>query len=198
MAQHQRILAMSTTTGLTIPFTGLRKQYNGLREEILNATDDVLRSGQLMNGNHTVEFEHWLAKKNQTRFAVTCHSGTQALEIIAEYWRNESVNDHPRVFMPTFSYVATANAFIRAGWDIHFIDTDAYGIIDDQKFPSQVEYDAVVLVGLYGNSITHSAHVRSWNQWVAKNTIVIEDAAQHWLANDCIRIGDCEIGRAHV
>jgi len=191
MAQHQRILAMSTTTGLTIPFTGLRKQYNGLRDEILNATDDVLRSGQLMNGNHTVEFEHWLAKKNQTRFAVTCHSGTQALEIIAEYWRTELVNDHPRVFMPTFSYVATANAFIRAGWDIHFIDTDAYGIIDDQKFPSLVEYDAVVLVGLYGNSITHSAHVRSWNHWVAKNTIVIEDAAQHWLANDCIRIGDC-------
>ena len=39
-----------TSTGLTIPFTGLKKQYNNLRTEILDATDEVLRSGQLMNG----------------------------------------------------------------------------------------------------------------------------------------------------
>jgi dTDP-4-amino-4,6-dideoxygalactose transaminase len=182
---------MPTTTGLTIPFTGLRKQYNALRDQVLGATDEVLRSGVLMNGNNTAEFEHWLTKRNRVKYAVTCGSGTQALEIIAEYWRTQ-INHaaRPRVFMPSFTYVATANAFIRAGWDIHFIDTDAYGILDDTKFPATVEYDAVVLVGLYGSSITHSAHVRSWNQWVAKNTIVIEDAAQHWLANECTRIGD--------
>ena len=180
---------MPTTTGLTIPFTGLRKQYNTLRDQVLNATDEVLRSGVLMNSNNTAEFEHWLARKNRVKYAVTCHSGTQALEIIAEYWATQSIQ-RPRVFMPSFTYVATANAFIRAGWDIQFIDTDAYGIIDDTKFPQLVEYDAVVLVGLYGKSITHSAHIRSWNSWVAKDTIVIEDAAQHWLANDCQRIGD--------
>jgi dTDP-4-amino-4,6-dideoxygalactose transaminase len=160
-----------------------------LRTEILDATDEVLRSGSLMNGNNTAEFEHWLAKKNRANYAVTCHSGSQALEIIAAYWATQ-LPMHPKVLMPSFTYVATANAFIRAGWDLHFIDTDAYGIMDDQKFPGLVEYDAVVLVGLYGNSITHSAHVRSWNQWVSKNTIVIEDAAQHWLSNECIRIGD--------
>lgn len=181
---------MPTTTGLTIPFVGLKKQYNTLREQILSTTDEVLRSGILMNGNNTAEFEHWLAKKNRVQYAVTCHSGTQALEIIAEYWRTQINRSNPKVFLPCFTFVATANAFIRAGWDLHFIDTDAYGIIDDNKFPSSIEYDAVVLVGLYGNSITHSSQVRSWNRWVANNTIVIEDAAQHWLANDCQRIGD--------
>lgn len=181
---------MPTTTGLTIPFVGLRKQYNLLRDQVLNATDDVLRSGQLMNGNHTAEFEHWLARRNRVDYAVTCHSGTQALELIAHYYRYSMANPHPRVLMPSFSYVATANAFISAGWDLHFIDTDAYGILDDTKFPESIDYDAVVLVGLYGNSITHSAHVRSWNRWVSNQTTVIEDAAQHWLANGCQRIGD--------
>ena len=181
---------MPTSTGLTIPFTGLRKQYNNLRKEILDVTDEVLRSGQLMNGNYTAEFEHWLARKNRVKYAVTCHSGTHALEIVAEYYRQELSLVNPRVFMPSFTYVATANAFIRAGWELYFIDTDAYGVMDDTKFPHSVEYDAVVLVGLYGSSITHSAHIRSWNSWVAKNTIVIEDAAQHWLANECQRIGD--------
>ena len=182
---------MFTTTGFTIAHTGLQKQYNHLRDEILNATDEVLRSGVLMNGNNTTEFEHWLARRNQSRYAVTCHSGTQALEIIAEYYRKKIGLDNPRVFMPSFSYVATANAFERAGWDIHFIDTDAYGILDDSKLPALVEYNAVVLVGLYGHSITHAAHVKSWRDWLSHNTIVIEDAAQHWLAADCNRIGDC-------
>lgn len=190
MAEYQPFLEMPTTTGLTIPFVGLRKQYNAIRDQVLNATDDVLRSGQLMNGNHTAEFEHWLALKNRVSYAVTCHSGTQALEIIAHYYRASMTNANPTVLIPSFTFVATANAFMQAGWDLHFVDTDAYGIIDDTKFPQLVDYDAVVLVGLYGNSITHSAHVRSWNRWVANNTIVIEDAAQHWLANDCQRIGD--------
>lgn len=181
---------MPITTGLTIPFTGLKKQYNNLRDEILGVTDEVLRSGQLMNGNNTAEFEHWLAKKNRVKYAVACHSGTHALEIIAEFWANESTLQ-PKVLLPSFTYVATANAFIRAGWDLHFIDTDVYGIFDDTKIPALDNYEAVVLVGLYGHSITHSAHVRSWNRWIASNTIVIEDAAQHWLANDCTRIGDC-------
>jgi dTDP-4-amino-4,6-dideoxygalactose transaminase len=74
---------------LIIPFTGLRKQYNNLRTEILDATDEVLRSGQLMSGNYTTEFENWLAQRNHSKYAVTCHSGSQALEIIAEYYRQQ-------------------------------------------------------------------------------------------------------------
>ncbi len=35
------------------------------------------------------------------------------------------------------TYVATANAFIRAGWDIHIIDTDIHGLIDVNKIPKE-------------------------------------------------------------
>lgn len=179
---------MPTTTGLTIPFTGLRKQYNNLRQEILDATDEVLRSGQLMNGNYTAEFEDWLAKKNKSKYAITCHSGTHALEIIAEYYKKELNIDHPVVLIPTVTYAATANAFIRAGWDIHLLDVDSYGLLDARKI-SDVGYDAVVLVGLYGASVTHLGSARTWEQWLYKGTIIIEDAAQHWLAADATRVG---------
>jgi dTDP-4-amino-4,6-dideoxygalactose transaminase len=57
--------------GLKIPFTGLKKQYNTLRTEILDVTDEVLRSGQLMAGNYTAEFESWLAKKESQQL---CHN----------------------------------------------------------------------------------------------------------------------------
>jgi dTDP-4-amino-4,6-dideoxygalactose transaminase len=183
---------MPATTGLTIPFSGLRKQYHTIRGEILDATDEVLRSGQLMNGNHTVEFENWLQKKNQVKYAICCHSGTQALEILAEWFLKQlAVSDlplTPTVLIPSITYVATANAFARAGWDIHFIDTDAHGILNYSKIPQGVAYQAVVLVGLYGHSLSNYGDFRNWTEWKHKDVVVIEDAAQHWLASDCQRI----------
>lgn len=176
-------------TGLKIAFTGLQKQYNNLRTEILDATDEVLRSGQLMDGNFTAEFENWLAGRNSTKYAVTCHSGTQALEIIAAYYATQSGTPNPpTVLIPAVTYVATANAFMRAGWDVHFVDVDAYGIFDMRSIPD-VSYQAMVLVGLYGASITHIGDTKIWRQTVLRDGLVIEDAAQHWLAGGAVRIG---------
>ena len=176
-------------TGLQIPFTGLKKQYNDLRQEILEVTDEVLRSGQLMNGNYTAEFENWLAKKNRVKYATTLHSGTSALECIAEYYAtSSSLPNPPKALIPTLTYAATANAFIRAGWDIHFVDTDNQGIFDVRRIP-ETSYQAIVVVGLYGAAITHMGDINTWRRWTLSDCIVVEDAAQHWLAADCQRIG---------
>lgn len=176
-------------TGLTIPFVGLVKQYNNLRTEILDATDEVLRSGQLLDGNFTAEFENWLSRRNGVKYAVTCHSGTQALEIIAAYYATQSgAPNPPTVLIPAVTYVATANAFMRAGWDVHFVDVDACGIFDMRSIPD-VSYQAMVLVGLYGAAITHIGDTKIWRQTVLRDGLVIEDAAQHWLAGGAIRIG---------
>ena len=168
--------------GLKIPFTGLKKQYNTLRTEILEVTDEVLRSGQLMAGNYTAEFENWLARKNHSKYAVTCHSGSQALEIIAEYYRLQTSVVPPKVLVPAMTYVATANAFIRAGWTVHIADTDANGLLDQQKIPHDLSVQATVLVGLYGSAVNAD---RFWG-----TDLVIEDGAQHWLANKCNRVGN--------
>jgi dTDP-4-amino-4,6-dideoxygalactose transaminase len=46
-----------------------------------------------------------------------------------------------------------------------------------------------VLVGLYGASITHLGDVKVWRNWTINDRIIIEDAAQNWLAADGHRIG---------
>ena len=168
--------------GLKIPFTGLKKQYNNLRTEILDVTDEVLRSGQLMQGNYTAEFENWLAKKNHSKYAVTCHSGSQALEIIAEFYRLQTSVNPPRVVVPAITYVATANAFIRAGWEVHIVDTDTLGLLDKRKISQDLSVQATVLVGLYGAAVNAD---RFW-----ATDLIIEDGAQHWLSNNCNRIGN--------
>ena len=176
-------------SGFQIPFTGLQRQYNNLREEILNTTDQVLSSGQLMNGPWTEQFENWISIKSTDAYAVTCHSGTQALEIIAGYWKSMNVGANPVVLVPSLTFSATAHAFMRAGWDLHFIDVDVNGLFDPGKIPPGLDYQAVVLVGLYGASVSHIGRVNDWTHWTDKDVIVIEDAAQNWLGNKSTRVG---------
>ena len=68
---------------MKIPFLGLKRQYANLKDELLEATDAALREGQLVNGLFTRSFEQWLCARTGAKYAVTVHSGTQALEIIA-------------------------------------------------------------------------------------------------------------------
>ena len=166
-------------SGLTIPFTGIRRQYNNLRTEILDITDTVLRSGALMSGNYTYEFEDWLARRNHQPYAITCHSGTQALEIIAAWYRT-GWDTPPTVAVPTLTYPATLNAFVRADWNLHIVDTDRYGVMDMTKLAHVANIHAICSVGLYGQSVQRMMQ----NLWTLTHP-VIEDGAQHWLSNDC-------------
>ena len=161
-------------SGYQIPFTGLKRQYNNLRQEILHVTDEVLTSGCLMDGSYTDEFTNWIANRNRSKYAILCHSGTQALEIIALYFGQSIGSQPPTVVIPALTYPATANAWIRAGWNIYILDTDNYGQMDARKLPDDLSYQAVCLVGLYGQSV--------WNTWPRTNDLMIEDAAQHWLS----------------
>ena len=181
-----------TTTGLTIPFTGLKKQYNELRTEILDAADSALRTGNFMNGTYTAEFEQWLAKRNKVNYAVTCHSATNALEAMAAYYYH-SLNHVPNVLLPTMTYIATVNAFLREGWEVTLVDCDAYGVMNLDKIPNYINFDLVVIVGLFGISVydlidLHWRHKFKNEAWDL-SPIVVEDAAQHWLAHDCDRAG---------
>jgi len=172
--------------GSLIQFTGLQRQYNNLRQEILDATDHVLASGRLMNAEHTANFESWLAYENHVKHAVTCHSGTQALEIIASFARQRLGINPPTVLVPSMTFPASANAFVRAGWNLHFVDTDAYGNMNLTKINPDVSYQAILGIGLYGSALPNVLQNRMGSG-------LIEDAAQHWLSNGCIRYGSTAI-----
>lgn len=174
---------------LAVPFFGIQRQYNNLRTEILDATDAVLRSGQVMSGNNTIEFENWLALKNHAKHAITCHSGTQALEIMASYYALDSVT-RPRVVMGSMTYNASANAFLRQGWDVEFADVDSYGVIDTHHINHANLPAAVLMIGIYGAAIENPFSSRGWaERLILKNMIILEDAAQHWLSDNCQRRG---------
>lgn len=171
-----------------IKFNGLDRQYLSIKDEIDQAVQEVYASGQLMNGYHTERFENWLIRYNSSRYAVTVHSGTHALEAVAEFYRTQFAHP-PTVLIPTLTYRATANAFIRAGWILRFVDTDRYGLLNFNSLPEKIDYEAVVLVGLYGASVAHLGNTQTWQDWLYHDVLVFEDGAQHWLAESGDRVG---------
>lgn len=170
-----------------IPFFGLARQYRNLKEELLESTDKVLQSGQLMDGAFTAAFETWLAMKTNTTFAITVHSGTQALEIMAK-WAKEPHESlwqiKPVARLPNITYVATLNAFLNAGYEIELVDTDKNGLMTTRLDESELlsAFGKITCaVGLYG------ANPPSANDLGLTPRLV--DGAQHWLVADYIGDG---------
>jgi dTDP-4-amino-4,6-dideoxygalactose transaminase len=167
-------------TILTIPHFGLKRQYSNLRDELLQATDDVLNEGILVDGEYTHKFETWLAKKNKCNYAIVTHSGTQALEFIAQYVRFRALSDNsskPKIILPDLSYPATLNAFLSNDWEVELSDTNKYGCLpvdnleDLSSLPGISNHVYHCYVGLYGAEAP---------LYFNKRTIV--DGAQHWLS----------------
>ena len=159
---------------MNIPHFGLVRQYKNIGEELLDATHRALKDGQLVGGHYTRSFEEWLKHKTKTKYAITVHSGTQALEIIARWKKikhTETMQGNPKVRIPNLTYPATLNAFLTAGWDVELADTDKNGILNREPRVGGV-YDC--LMGFAGR--------RPWPDSRYEDSFgVIVDGAQHWL-----------------
>ena len=164
-------------SGLVIPHFGLARQYKNIGEELLDATHRALKDGQLVGGHYTRSFEEWLKHRTKTKYAVTVHSGTQALEIIARYKKQKHHNTmvgNPKIRIPNLTYPATLNSFLTAGWDVILADTDKHGIITQEHREAGI-YDCPM--GFAGN--------RPWpDSTYQESHGVIVDGAQHWLVAD--------------
>ena len=175
-----------------VKYFGLDRQYKNLKDELLDATDSVLSSGSLNDGIYAQKFSDWLSIKTKTVYVILCHSGTQALEIIARYERDTSPDQDPyaeweydketyrTIRVPNLTYPATMNAFLSAGLKVELADTDRNGIILPQ---SEDELQKIEChVGLFG---APTVAVESDNGvGVLNNNIAIVDGAQHWLIAD--------------
>jgi dTDP-4-amino-4,6-dideoxygalactose transaminase len=171
-------------SGYQVPHFGLKRQYKNLKDELLDATDRAMKDGQLVGGHYTRSFEEWLKHKTKTKYAITVHSGTQALEIIARWKKlkhSETMDGNPKVLVPNLTYPATLNAFLTVGWDVELSDTDKNGII----FPNTQGGVYECVMGFAGRKPWADASYSS-----AYGVIV--DGAQHWLVAD----GDVGSGMA--
>lgn len=157
----------------------IRINAPSIGEEEIQAVTEVLRSGILTDksgmGPRVSEFERTFAKEVDAKYAVAVSSGTAALHaslLAADVGRDDEV------ILPSFTYVATAEAVLLAGAKPIFaeIDEDTYcisveGIEDCLSHKTR----AIIPVDLYG----HPADLDPINEIAhSRDIAVIEDAAQ--------------------
>src|SRR5256712_411585 len=102
----------------------VKAMYFGLKPEEIGEFQEgaakILRSGTLILGEYTTQFEKAFAAFIGTKHAVAVNSGSTALEILL---RLEQVSGKV-VLVPTNTNFATVAAVIRAGGHVRYLDMD--------------------------------------------------------------------------
>ena len=122
------------------------------------------------------EFEHrckeFLENKYGFKNTFITHSATGALEMSALLIRQN--NSKKKVFMPSYTFSSTANAFLRAGFKIEFLDVNKENFMIDLKKSAKIAAGNILVPVHYGgNSIDMDGYTK-----FKKNGILVEDAAQ--------------------
>ena len=91
-------------------------------EYFLSESEKILRSGTLILGNHTAEFEKAFAEYVGAKYAIAVNSGSSGLEILLRLRKIEGTT----VLVPTNTNFATVAAVIRAGGQVQYLDMDEF------------------------------------------------------------------------
>ena len=106
---------------MTVPFTGLDAQKQRLRSGINAAIAAVIDHGNFIMGPEVAIFERQLASFCGSAHAVSVANGTDALQISLMAL---GLKAGDRVFVPSFTYTATAEVIIVLGGIPIFVDVD--------------------------------------------------------------------------
>ena len=149
-------------------------------KEEIQAVNSVLKSGNLTSasldgGKNVQELEKSTQKLVKSKYAIAVNSGTAALQAALHCL---DVGPGDEVIVPSFSFVASANAILSTGAKPVFADIlKSNFTIDPESIQKKItkKTKAIIPVHLYGNV----AYVDYIKEIARKNNLsVVEDAAQ--------------------
>ncbi|HVN12370.1 MAG TPA: DegT/DnrJ/EryC1/StrS family aminotransferase [Kineosporiaceae bacterium] len=159
----------------SIPLVDLSVQHAQIADEVDAGFAEVLSAGDFIGGKAVAAFEQEYAEFVGARHCVGAGNGTDALEMAL---RAVGVGHGDEVIVPANTFIATAEAVVRAGARPVFVDVDEDALLID---PALVEdavtarTRAVIPVDLYGQVAPFE---RLPAILAERGVAVIEDAAQ--------------------
>jgi dTDP-4-amino-4,6-dideoxygalactose transaminase len=172
---------------VTIPFLDLNSQFESIRNDIVDAVDRVLVSGQFVGGEWVELFEEQFARFVGSRYAIGVGSGTAALELALKTARIDAGDE---VIVPANSFFATAEAVSNVGARPVFGDVDPMTFHLDLNSVERMitsRTRAIIAVHLYGRAMD----MTTLQKLAERHGLnIIEDAAQaHGTERDGIHVG---------
>lgn len=163
-------------------FIDLKRQYEVLKEEIDANIAKVLNDGHYIGGEEVKVLAKELADYCGTKYCLTCANGTDALTIALRCF---DVKEGDAVFVPAFTFFASAETVALEGATCIFVDVDSRtfnmdadqldkaiaGVIKDGKLNPK----CVVVVDLFGQPANYPAIRKVADKY---NLPILEDGAQ--------------------
>ena len=103
----------------SVQFIDLKAQQELIRQKLDTAIANVLDHGQYIMGPEVKSFESDLRTFTSAKYALTCANGTDALSLVLMAW---GIGPGDAVFVPSFTYVASAEAPAQLGATPFFVD----------------------------------------------------------------------------
>jgi dTDP-4-amino-4,6-dideoxygalactose transaminase len=176
-----------------IPFIDLQAQRRRLGGRVDRAIARVLDHGKMILGPEVEALEMDLCRFSGASHAVTCANGTDAITLAL---MAEGIGPGDVVFVPAFTFIATAEAPAQLGATPYFMDVDEQSFnLDPQSLEAAIDDArtrgmrpaAIIAVDLFGQPADYPA-LRNIAQ--RHGLVLIADAAQSFGgAIDAARVG---------
>ncbi len=168
-------------------FRDLKKQYEVLKLEIDAGIQATIESSAFILGKTVEELEEKLADYTGRKHCITCASGTDALVLALKAY-NIGVGD--AVFVPDFTYIASASCASLVGATPIFVDIDinTFNInptalenaIEKTLKEGKLTAKAIIPVDLFGQPANFDKINRIAKKY---GLLILEDAAQGFGGN---------------
>ncbi len=157
----------------SVPMLDLGWQHERVADRVRAGFDRVLSDASFILGPDVAEFESAFAAFCGARHVIGVGNGTDALELAL---RASGVGAGDEVVIPVNTFAATAEAVVRAGAGVVFVDCDENFLLDPVRLTDCLSSRtrAVIAVHLYGQT----ADVDTIRTVIGEGILVIEDAAQ--------------------
>ncbi len=169
-----------------IPFLDLKAQQARIKEDLKRRVDRVFEHCQFVLGPEVAELEAALAKFCGAAHCVAVSSGTDALQIAL---MAENIGRGDAVFLPAFTYTATAEVPLVLGATPVFVDVDPATFqidpvhlqarIDQVRAEGKLQPRAIIGVDLFGQPADWAAIARIA---AAEGLFTLDDCAQSFGA----------------
>jgi dTDP-4-amino-4,6-dideoxygalactose transaminase len=174
-AEPQSTLPPAATAGKQVPFIRLDEAYPDLFAELLEVVERVARDAAFTLGPELESFEDKFASYCETRHAVGVSSGTAALELAL---RGLGIGPGDEVIVPTYSFIATAEAVTAVGATPRLVDVDPDTALITAEAVEQAltpQTRCVIPVHLFGRPVEMDLLLALCRP---RGIFVIEDACQ--------------------
>jgi dTDP-4-amino-4,6-dideoxygalactose transaminase len=160
---------------MKVPFMDVRTEHRVLRPDLLKIWEETLENGAFVGGLAVEKFEKAFAEFCGVQHAIGVGNGTDALTLALAAL---DIGAGDEVILPANSFVATAEAVVRAGATPVFVDVDPHTYnIDANQIEDHIttRTRALIPVHLYGQPADMDPILDIAGRFDLR---VIEDAAQ--------------------